>query len=255
MCWRVSSIWVSSERPSGVVGSVRGPACCGIGSCRGNGSEGHATFPLGNLGWGTAWSLQACPRRGVYGAHSFGFVRGLEWCVHICRVSGCGYGGAPMRDPGFVCRVGGFGPCCLPPSRSKTYCRGRVCGAGLVFSDGSLRWGGCERACGADPALSANLIRWSCCGRSYGAGCFLAAALIRWSCCGRSYGAGPFLVVVLRWSASSKVLTLTRRPGLWWSTTGQRRWPHGAWLVSMMACYLDFLVRREYVDSDKKQKK
>ena len=32
-------------------------------------------------------------------------------------------------------------------------------------------------------------------------------------------------------------------------------WPHGAWLVSMMACYLDFLVKREYNDSDKKQKK
>ena len=25
-------------------------------------------------------------------------------------------------------------------------------------------------------------------------------------------------------------------------------WPHGTWLVSMMACYLDFLVRGEYSD-------
>ena len=159
-----------------------------------------------------------------------------------------------MRGPGFVCCVGGFGPCCLPPSRSETCCRGRVCGTGLVLSDGSLWWGGCERAYGADPDISADLIRWSCCGRSYGAGCFLVAVLIWWSCCGRSYGAGPFLAVALRWSALWKVLTSTGRPGLWWSATGRRRWPHGAWLVSMMACYLDFLVRREYNDSDKKQK-
>ena len=207
------------------------------------------TFPFGHLGWGAAWSLQACPLRGVYGTHSFGSVRGLE-CVHVCRVSGCGYGGAPMRGPGFVCRVGGFGPCCLSPSRSETCCRGRVCGAGLVLSDGSIRWGCCERAYGADPALSADLIRWSYFGRSYGAGSFPAAALIRWSCCGHSCGAGSFLAVALRWSASSKVLTSTRRPRLWWSATGRRRWPHGAWLVSIMACYLDFLVRGEYNDSD-----
>ena len=62
-----------------------------------------------------------------------------------------------MRGPGFVCRVGGFGPSCLPPSRSETCCRGRVCGAGLVLSGGSIRWGCCERACGADPALSTRL--------------------------------------------------------------------------------------------------
>ena len=215
--------------------SARGPACCGIGSfCRGDDSEGHATFPFGHLGWGAASSLQTCLLRGVYGTHSFGFVPGPEWYVLVCRVSGCGYGGAPMRGPGFVCRVGDFGPCCLPPSRSETCCRGRVYRAG--------------------PLLAADLIRWSCCGRSYGAGSFLASALIRWSCFGRSYGAGPFLAIALRWSASSKVLTSTGRPGLWWSATGRRGWPHGAWLVSMMACYLNFLVRGEYNDSDKKQK-
>ena len=187
-----------------------------------------------------------------------------------------------MRGPGFVCRVGDFGPCCLPPSRSETCyrgrvyragpllaadlvrwsCCGRVCGAGFVLSDDSIRWSCCERAYGADLALSAKLIQWSCCGRSYGAGSLLASALIRWSCCGRSYGAGPFLAVALRWSASSKVLTSTGRPGLWWSATGRRGWPHGAWLVSM-ACYLDFLVRQgcrppnrgEYNDSDEKKKK
>ena len=270
--------------------------------------------------------MHACPLRGVYGTRSFGFVRGPEWCVHVCHVSGCGYGGAPMRGPGFVCRVGGFGPCCLPPSRFETCCRGRVyragpllaadliwrsccgrvCGAGLVLSDDLIRWSCCKRAYGADLTLSANLIRWSCCeraygadlalsadlirwsccgraysadlalsadlirwsccGRSYGAGSFLAAALIRWSCCGRSYGAGPFLAVALmRRSASAKVsLTSAGRPGLWWSATGRRgccrrRWPHGAWLVSM-ACYLDFLVRQgcrppnrgEYNKSDEK---
>ena len=219
MCRRVGSVWVSSERPSGVVGSIRGLAYCGIGSfCRGNGSEGHATFPFGHLGWGAAWSLQACPLRGPYGTHSFGFVRGPEWCVQVCRVSGCGYGGAPMRGPGFVCRVDDFGPFCLPPSRSETCCRGRVyragpllavdlvrrsccgrvCGAGLVLSDDSIRWSCCERACGADLALSADLIRWSYCRRSYGAGSFLASALIRWSCCGRSYGADPLLAIALR---------------------------------------------------------
>ena len=237
------------------------------------------TFPFGHLGWGAAWSLQACPLRGVYGTQSFGSVRGPEWCVHVCRVSDCGYEGAPMRGPGFVCRVGGFGPCCLLPSRSKTCCRGRiyragpllavdlvrrsccgrVCGAGLVLSDDLPRWSCCARACGADLALLADLIRWSCCGRSYSAGSFLASALLRWSCCGRSYGAGPLLAVALRWSASSKVLTSTGRPGLWWSATGRRgccrrRWPHGAWLVPMMACYLDFLVRGESNDSDEKQK-
>ena len=231
------------------------------------------TFPFGHLGWGAAWSLQACPLRGVYGTHYFGSVRSPEWCVHVCRVSGCGYGGAPMRGPGFVCRVGGFGPCCLSPSRSETCCCGcvyradplpvadlircsccgGVCGAGLVFSDGSIRWGCCERVYVADPTLSADLIRWSCCGRSYGAAFSLAAALIRWSCCGRSYGAGPFLAVTLRWNASSKVLTSTGRPGLWWSATGRRRWRHGVWLVLMMTCYLDFLVRGEYKDSDEKK--
>ena len=225
------------------------------------------------------------PLRGVYGTHSFGFMCDPEWYVHVCRASSCSYGGVPMRGPGFVCRVGGFGPCCLPPSRFETYCRGcvyragpllagdliwrsccgRVCGAGLVLSDDLIIWSFCERAYGADLALSADLIRWSCCGRSYGAGSFLAAALIRWSCCGRSYGTGSFLAVALmRWSASAKVsLTSTRRLGLWWSATGRRgccrrRWPHGAWLVSM-ACYLDFLVRPgrrppnrgEYNNSDK----
>ena len=203
-------------------------------------------------------------------------------------MSGCGYGGAPIKGPGFVCRVGGFDPCCLPPSRSETCCRGRVnragpllaadlirwsccgrvCGAGFVLSDDSIRWSCCERAYGANLVLSADLIRWSCCGRFYGAGSFLAAALIRWSCCGRFYGAGRFLAVALRWSASSKVLTSTGRPGLWWSATGRRgccrrRWPHGAWLVSMMACYQDFLVwqecrppnRGEDNDSDENKKK
>ena len=28
-------------------------------------------------------------------------------------------------------------------------------------------------------------------------------------------------------------------------------WPHGAWLVTMMACYLDFLVRGEYNEKSK----
>ena len=193
-----------------------------------------------------------------------------------------------MRDPEFVCHVGGFGPCCLPPSRFETCCRGRVyragplraadlirrscCerayGADLILSADLIWRSCCERAYGADLALSADLIRWSCCGRSYGAGSFLAAALIPWSCCGRSYGAGPFLAVALmRWSASAKVsLTSTGRPGLWWSTTGcrgccRRRWPHGAWLVSMTS-YLDFLVRQrcrppnrgEYSKSDKNKK-
>ena len=217
------------------MGSVRGPACCGIGSfCHGNGSEGRATFPFGHLGWGGAWSLQACTLRGVYGTHSLGFVCDLEWCVDVCRVSGCGYGGAPMRDPGFVCLVGGFGPCCLPPSRFETSCRGRVyragpllavdlvrrsccgrvCGADLVLSDDSIQRSCCERACGADLALSADVIWWSCCGCSYGTGSFLASALIRWSCCGCSYGAASLLADALRWSASSKVLTSTGRPGL-----------------------------------------
>ena len=184
MCRRVGSIWVSSERPSGVVGSVRGPACCGTGSfCRGNGSEGHATFPFGHLGWGAAWSLQACPLRGVYGTHFFGFVRGPEWCVHVCRLSGCGYGGAPMRGPGFVCRVGDFGPCCLPPSRSETCCRGRVYRAGPLLAADLIRWSCCGRVCGAGFVLSDDSIRWSCCERAYGADLSLSANLIRWSCC------------------------------------------------------------------------
>ena len=211
------------------MGSARGPACCGIGSfCRGDDSEGHATFPFGHLGWGAAWSLQACPLRGVYGTHSFGFVPGPEWCVLVCRVSGCGYGGAPMRGPGFVCGVGDFGPSCLPPSCSETCCRGRVYRAGPPIAADFIQWSCCGRVCGAGFVLSNDSIRWSCCGRSYGASSFLAPALIRWSCCGRSYGAGPFLAVALREGASSKVLISTRRPGLWWSATGRRGWPHGA---------------------------
>ena len=35
MCRRVGSIWVSSERPSGVVGSVRGPFVAGLASAAG----------------------------------------------------------------------------------------------------------------------------------------------------------------------------------------------------------------------------
>ena len=39
---------------------------------------------------------------------------------------------------------------------------------------------------------------------------------------------------------------LTGRPGLWWPETGRRGWPHGAWLVSMMACYLEFLAAESF---------
>ena len=111
--------------------------------------------------------MHACPLRGVYRTYSFGFVRGPEWCVHACRVSGCGYSGAPMKGPGFVCRVGGFGPCCLLPSRFETCCRGRVYRAG--------------------PLRAADLIRRSCCGCVCGAGLVLSDDSIRWSCCGRAF--------------------------------------------------------------------
>ena len=181
------------------MGSARGPACCGIGSfCRGDDSEGHATFPFGHLG----------------------------------------YRAGPI----------------LAADLFRWSCCGRVCGAGFVLSDDSIRWSCCGRSYGAGSSLASAWVRWSCCGSSYGAGPFLASAWIRWSCCGRSYGVGPFLAVALRSSASSKVLTSTGRPGLWWPETGRRGWPHGASFVSMMTCYLDFLVRGEYNDGDKKQK-
>ena len=171
-------------------------------------------------------------------------------------MSGCGYGGAPIRGPGFVCRVGGFGPCCLPPSRSEICCRGRVCGAGLVLTDGSLRWGCCERAYGADLALSADLIRCSCCGRSYGAGCFLAAALdsvelLRAFLRCRSFPRGRLelerVVEGVDLGRASRTVVV-----------GDRSASLAPWCVARVddgMLHLDFLVKGEYHDSDKKQKK
>ncbi|CAN0479293.1 unnamed protein product, partial [Ascophyllum nodosum] len=93
LCRRVGSVWVSLERPSVVVGALAARLL-----------RDWLLLPRGRLRGSCDLPLRS-PRLG----------RGV-----VPASLGCGYGGAPARGPGFVCGVGDFGPCCLPPSCSET---------------------------------------------------------------------------------------------------------------------------------------